>query len=96
MVKTSTWTSEAAITRRWGDHNPPAELCLLRFNLESPFDFHVHRLPHLRTVGPGLPGRAPLLLLGPLLLGFLRTETGTETPEPTDEEILQWYQQHQK
>lgn len=29
-------------------------------------------------------------------LGFLRTETGTETPEPTDEEILQWYQRHQK
>jgi hypothetical protein len=29
-------------------------------------------------------------------LNFLRTETGTPTPEPTDEEILQWYQQHQR
>ena len=29
-------------------------------------------------------------------LGFLRTETGTETPEPNDEEILLWYHLHQK
>jgi hypothetical protein len=29
-------------------------------------------------------------------LNFLRTETGTETPEPSEEEILQWYQQHQR
>jgi hypothetical protein len=29
-------------------------------------------------------------------LKFLRTETGTPTPEPTEEEILQWYQQHQR
>jgi hypothetical protein len=29
-------------------------------------------------------------------LGFLRTETGTGTNEPTDEEIMQWYQRHQK
>jgi len=27
-------------------------------------------------------------------LNFLRTETGTPTPQPTDEEILQWYQRH--
>jgi hypothetical protein len=29
-------------------------------------------------------------------LNFLRTQTGTETPPPTDEEILLWYQQHQR
>ena len=29
-------------------------------------------------------------------LGFLRTETGTGTKEPNDEEILLWYQRHQK
>ena len=29
-------------------------------------------------------------------LNFLRTQTGTPTPEPTEEEILQWYQQHQQ
>jgi hypothetical protein len=28
-------------------------------------------------------------------LNFLRTETGTPTPEPTEEEVLKWYQQHQ-
>ena len=28
-------------------------------------------------------------------LNFLRTETGTPIPEPSEEEILQWYQQHQ-
>lgn len=29
-------------------------------------------------------------------LNFLRTETGTPIPEATDEEILQWNQQHQQ
>ena len=29
-------------------------------------------------------------------LNFLRTQTGTPIPEPTEEEILQWYQQHQQ
>ena len=29
-------------------------------------------------------------------LNFLRTETDTETPPPTDQEILKWYQQHQR
>ncbi len=29
-------------------------------------------------------------------LNFLRPETCTPTPEPSEEEILQWYQQHQK
>ena len=29
-------------------------------------------------------------------LSFLRTETGTLTPEPSEQEILQWYQQHQR
>ena len=29
-------------------------------------------------------------------LNFLRTETGTPTPAPTEQEILQWYQQHQR
>jgi hypothetical protein len=28
-------------------------------------------------------------------LNFLRTEGGTPTPPATDQEILQWYQQHQ-
>ena len=28
-------------------------------------------------------------------LNFLRTQTGTPTPEPNDQEIWQWYQQHQ-
>jgi len=28
-------------------------------------------------------------------LNFLRTETGTPTQPRTEEEILQWYQQHQ-
>ena len=29
-------------------------------------------------------------------LNFLRTEIGTPTPKPTEEEILQWFQQHQR
>jgi hypothetical protein len=29
-------------------------------------------------------------------LSFLRTEGGTRIPPPSDEEILQWFQQHQK
>ena len=29
-------------------------------------------------------------------LNFLRTQTGTSTPEPTDQEVLQWYQQIQQ
>ncbi len=29
-------------------------------------------------------------------LNFLRTQTGTETPPPSDEEILKWYQQIQQ
>ena len=29
-------------------------------------------------------------------LNFLRTQTGTPPPEPTEEEILQWNQQYQK
>jgi hypothetical protein len=29
-------------------------------------------------------------------LSFLRTESGTAPPEVTDEEILLWYQQHQR
>jgi hypothetical protein len=29
-------------------------------------------------------------------LNFLRTETGTPTPAPTEQEILQWYHQHQR
>ena len=29
-------------------------------------------------------------------LNFLRTQTGTSTPEPSDQEILQWYQQIQQ
>ena len=29
-------------------------------------------------------------------LNFLRTQTGTSTPEPTDQEILQWYQNIQQ
>lgn len=28
-------------------------------------------------------------------LNFLRTQTGTPLPEPTDESILQWYQKNQ-
>jgi hypothetical protein len=29
-------------------------------------------------------------------LNFLRTETGTPTTEPTEQEILRWYQKHQR
>jgi hypothetical protein len=29
-------------------------------------------------------------------LNFLRTETGTPTPEPAEQEILLWYQQLQR
>jgi hypothetical protein len=29
-------------------------------------------------------------------LNFLRTETGTTPPEVTEEEILLWYQRHQR
>ena len=29
-------------------------------------------------------------------LNFLRTQTGTPIPEFKDEEILKWYQQHQR
>ncbi len=29
-------------------------------------------------------------------LNFLRSITGTPIPEPTEEEILQWYQQYQQ
>jgi len=29
-------------------------------------------------------------------LNFLRTQTGNPPPPATDEEILQWYQQHQR
>lgn len=28
-------------------------------------------------------------------LNFLRTETGTPTPAPSDEEILRWFHQYQ-
>ncbi len=54
--------------------------------------------PELRTPAQGkeLETARTLWLESEWRLGFLRTETGTETPEPNDEEILQWYQRHQK
>ncbi len=30
------------------------------------------------------------------VLGFLRTETGTPSPQPTDEEIRAWFLQHRQ
>ncbi len=54
--------------------------------------------PELRTPAQGkeLETARTLWLESEWRLGFLRTETGTETPEPTDEEVLQWYHLHQK
>jgi hypothetical protein len=51
--------------------------------------------PHLKRLDQ-LEEARKLYLESEWRLNFLRTQTGTETPPPTDEEILQWYQQHQR
>jgi hypothetical protein len=51
--------------------------------------------PHLMRLDE-LEKARKLFLESEWRLNFLRTETGTPTPEVTDEEILKWYQQHQR
>ena len=51
--------------------------------------------PHLKRLEE-LEKARKLFLESEWRLNFLRTQTGTSTPEPSDQEILQWYQQIQQ
>ena len=51
--------------------------------------------PHLRRLEE-LDRARKLFVESEWRLNFLRTQTGTPPHEPTDEEILQWYQNIQQ